>query len=112
MAGQKPSELAARSLQVRRASKRIRDGLASGRLTIADVMRDQPAEMGDRALFEILLFTRGVGRRRLQELNARAVAQQVNLAVTLGRADEPIRNWVTANVQRRAALDVWERLML
>ena len=112
MPGQTPSELAERSLQVRRASKRVRDGLASGRLTIVDVMRDQPAEVGDRALFEILLFTRGVGRRRLHELNARAVAQQVNLAVTLERADEPTRNWVTANVQRRPALDVWQRLML
>ena len=31
MPGQTPIELAERSLQVRRASKRIRDGLASGR---------------------------------------------------------------------------------
>ena len=51
MPGQTPIELAERSLQVRRAGKRIRDGLASGRLTIFDVMCDQPAELGDRALF-------------------------------------------------------------
>jgi hypothetical protein len=112
--GQTPIELAERSLQVRRASKRIRDGLASGRLTIADVMRDEPPELGDRALFEILLFGRGFGRHRLRELNARAVAQSVNLAVTLRRADAPTRNWVSANTttQRRPPLDVWERLML
>ena len=112
MPGQTPSQLAERSLQIRRASKRIRDGLASGQLTIAQVMRDQPDEVGERTLFAILLFTRGFGRQRLRELNARAVAQQINLAVTLQRADEPTRNWVTANIQRRAALNIWERLML
>ena len=112
MPGQTPLQLAERSLKVRRASKRIRDGLASGRLTIADVMRDQPPQLGDRALFEILLFSRGFGRHRLRELNARAVAQSIN-AVTLQRADAPTRNWVIANTtQRRAPLDVWERLML
>ena len=67
-------------------------------------MRDQPDEVGERTLFAILLFTRGFGRQRLRELNARAVAQQINLAVTLQRADE--RNWVTANIQRRAALNI------
>ncbi len=61
--------LAERSTQVRQAKKHLRRALASGELTIADVMRDQPTELCDRALFEILLLARGVGRKRLHELN-------------------------------------------
>lgn len=60
---------------------------------------DRFADGGATALLEILLFTCGV-----DELNARAVAQQINLAATLQRTDEPTRNWVTANVPRRPAL--------
>ncbi|MCA1700730.1 MAG: hypothetical protein LC790_18225 [Actinobacteria bacterium] len=59
--------LAERSTEVRQANKRERHALAEGRVTIADVMRDQPTELSDRALFEILLLARGVGRKRLHE---------------------------------------------
>ncbi|MCA1680161.1 MAG: hypothetical protein LC790_15795 [Actinobacteria bacterium] len=104
--------LAKRSSEVRQANKRVCHALADGRLTIADVMRDQPAELCDRALFEILLLARGVGRKRLHKLNTRAIEEGVNLALTLADADESTRRWVTANALRRAPLAVWERLML
>ncbi|MGI9098915.1 MAG: hypothetical protein ACR2H2_10575 [Solirubrobacteraceae bacterium] len=80
--------LAERGIEVRQANKRVRHALADGRLTIADVMRDQPTELADRALFEILLLARGVGRKRLHELNTRAIEEGVNLALTLANADE------------------------
>ncbi|MGI9099029.1 MAG: hypothetical protein ACR2H2_11175 [Solirubrobacteraceae bacterium] len=67
-------------------------------------MRDQPVELADRALFEVLLLARGVGRKRLRELNRRAIGEQVNLALTLGAADEPTRNWVAANALRSSPL--------
>jgi hypothetical protein len=107
-----PSAFAERSIQVRRANKRIRDDLANGRLTIAQVMRDQPTELADRALFEILLLARGFGRKRLLELNSRALDEQINLALTLKAADPATRNWVAANALRHSGMSTWERLMV
>ena len=104
--------LAQRSTEVRQANKRVRHALADGRLTIADVMRDQPTELADRALFEILLLARGVGRKRLHELNTRALEEGVNLALTLANADESTRRWVAANALRSTPIAVWDRLML
>jgi len=49
-----PIEFAARSLQIRRAIKQQRHALATGELTIADVMLEPAAALGDRTLFEIL----------------------------------------------------------
>jgi hypothetical protein len=103
---------AERSTKVRQANKRVRHALADGRLTIADAMRDQPTELANRALFEILLLARGVGRKRLQKLNTRAIEDGVNLALTLGDADESTRRWVAANALRSTPLAVWDRLML
>jgi hypothetical protein len=104
--------LAQRSTQVRRANNRVRQALADGRLTITDVMGEPPVELADRTLFEILLLTRGVGRKRLYKLNMRAIEDGVNLALTLARADECTRRWVAANALRSTRLAVWERLML
>lgn len=104
--------MAERSTQVRQANKRGRHALADGRLTIADTMRDQPDELAHRALFEILLLARGVGRKRLQELNTRAIEDGVNLALTLGDADESTRRWVAANALRSTPLAAWDRLVL
>ena len=38
---------------VRRAIKQQRDALATGELTVAEVMLEQPAALGARTLFEI-----------------------------------------------------------
>jgi hypothetical protein len=51
-------------------------------------MREQPRRLADRTLFEILLMAHQFGRARLGALNARAVEEDVNLAVTLERTDE------------------------
>jgi len=107
-----PTELADRSLRVRRAIKQQRDALATGELTVAEVMLEQPAALGDRALLEILLMARGIGRIRLGELNQRAIDDGVNLAATLQDADRYSRRWVAANALRRSPLGAWEHLML
>ena len=107
-----PSEYAARSLHVRQATKQLRHTLASGQLTLTDVMADQPAGLADRTLFEILLMARGVGRTRLRELNDRAIDDGVNLALTLRDADPYTRRWVAANALRHSRLPTWDRLLL
>lgn len=107
-----PNELAARSVQVRRATKQLRQALASGQLTVADMMRQQPAALADRALFEILLMARAIGHTRLRDLNGRAIDDAVNLAVTLTEADAYTCRWVAANALRRSPQGAWDRLML
>lgn len=101
-----------RSNEVRQARASIRRALAAGEVTIADVMRNPPEELGDRALFEILLMARNVGRRRLRDLNGRAVADGINLALTLEDADEATREWIAANALHGCCpLSTWARLM-
>ena len=107
-----PATLARRSLQVRQATSRLRHALATGELTIADVMRDRPAALCEHTLFEIVLMARGIGRTRLRELNSRAIDDAVNLAVTLRDADQYTRRWVAANALRRSPLGAWDKLML
>ena len=88
-----PAELNERSNQVTQARAAVRRALGAGRLSITDVMREQPPELGDRTLFEILLMARHIGRRRLRALNGQAVADDMNLAKTLADADEATREW-------------------
>ena len=100
-----------RSNVVRQARADVRRQLGSGGLTIAAAMHDRPSDLGDIALFEIVLMARNVGRRRLRQLNERAVAAGVNLALTLQEADERTRDWVAANALHSSPLSVWARVM-
>lgn len=65
--------------------------------SIATVMREQPGGLADRTLFEIVLMAHQFGRRRLRALNARAVEENVNLAMTLNVADFDTGEWVARN---------------
>jgi hypothetical protein len=58
------------------------------------------------------LLARGFGRKRLLELNSRALDEQINLALTLQAADPATRNWVAANALRHSRMSTWERLMV
>ena len=92
----------------------VRASLRRGELPIATVMGEQPAALADRTLFEILLMTYRIGRTRLAVINARAMDDQVNLAVVLKDADERARDWVTHNAQlhrRRPPTSVWAQLL-
>jgi hypothetical protein len=75
----------------------VRAALRRGEITIADVMSDQPDGLADRTLFEIVLMAPRFGRARLAAINSRAVEENVNLAITLQRADQRTRDWVVAN---------------
>jgi hypothetical protein len=92
----------------------VRAALRRGELPIAMVMREQPAAVADRTLFEILLLAHRIGRARLAVINARAMDDQINGAVRLKDADERARDWVTHNAQprkRRASANIWAQLL-
>jgi hypothetical protein len=96
-------------------SRPVRTVLRRGDVSIATVMRQQPAGLGDRTLFEILLMAHQFGRGRLRALNARALEDNVNLAITLDVADHATREWVARNALphgRVARRDAWAQLML
>jgi hypothetical protein len=90
-------EHAARARQTYAEQRPVRAALRRGDLTIADAMRDQPAGLADRTLFEIVLMAPQYGRARLAAINGRAVNENINLAITLQRADQRTREWVAAN---------------
>jgi hypothetical protein len=107
-------ESAARARRTYAQNRRVRAALRDGELSIAVAMREQPAGLADRTLFEILLIAQRFGRARLRKLNARAIKDDVNLAVTLEAADERVRDWVATNALphgRLAPRDVWAQLM-
>jgi hypothetical protein len=107
-------ESAARARRTYAQNRRVRAALRDGELSIAVAMREQPAGLADRTLFEILLIAQRFGRARLRKLNARAIKDDVNLAVTLEAADERVRDWVATNALphgRLAPRDVWTQLM-
>jgi hypothetical protein len=55
----------------------VRAALRRGELSIAAIMREQPAGLTDRTLFEILLMAHQFGRARLRALNARAIEDDI-----------------------------------
>ncbi len=107
-------EHAARARRAYAENRPVRAALRRGDVSIATVMREQPAGLADRTLFEILLMAHQFGRRRLRALNARAVEENVNLAITLNVADFDIREWVARNALphgRTAPRETWAQLM-
>jgi hypothetical protein len=105
---------AARARRVYAENQPVRAALRRGDLSIAEVMREQPAGLADRTLFEILLMAHQFGRARLRALNEQAIEDRINLAVTLEHAGERTREWVAINAlphSRVAPRDVWAQLM-
>jgi hypothetical protein len=108
------AEHAAQARRAYAANQPIRSALRRGDVSIAAVMREQLAGLADRTLFEILLMAHQFGRGLLRALNARAVEDHVNLAVTLAAAGHDTREWVAINALphgRSAPREPWARLM-
>lgn len=97
-------EHAARARGAYAENRPVRAALRRGDVSIATVMREQPGGLADRTLSEIVLMAHQFGRRRLRALNARAVEENVNLAMTLNVADFDTGEWVArhALVRRHA----------
>lgn len=80
------------------ARREVRAGLRSGTLTLKEVMREQPEAITDLALIDIIRMTRC--RRNgpvMQEIGRRAVRDNINLMVPLGKASVSSRAWVARN---------------
>jgi hypothetical protein len=107
-------ESVARARRAYEQKRAVRAALRHGEMSIAAVMHEQPAGLANRTLLEILLMAHQFGRARLCALNARAVEENINLAVTLQGADEQLREWVAHNALphgRVAPRGVWAQLM-
>lgn len=76
----------------------VRRDLRRGVLTLPDVARERPGSLRPLALFALVLELPGVGCRRLDRLNQRAIADRVNLAVTLGEASERTLGWLVREI--------------
>jgi len=83
-----------RSTEVRQARSRIRRGLADGTLALSHVIGNPPACLHTVFLFELATWRRGWSRSKLRELGARAIRDQVNLAIAAGDASDRTRTWL------------------
>jgi hypothetical protein len=80
----------------------VRRDLRSGALTLPQVVRERPGALRPLTLFALVLELPGFGCRRLSRLNGLAIADDINLAVTLGEASERALEWL---VRQIASLD-------
>jgi hypothetical protein len=78
--------------------EQVRRELRRGVLTLPDVARERPRALRPLALFALVLELPGFGCRRLDRLNQRAIADGVNLAVTLGEASVDTLEWVVREI--------------
>jgi hypothetical protein len=76
----------------------VRRDLRRGVLTLPDVARERPRALRPLALFALVLELPGFGCRRLDRLNQRAIADGVNLAVTLGEAPKRTLEWLVREI--------------
>ena len=78
----------------------VRRALRSGALTLPQVVRERPGALRPLALFALVLELPGFGCRRLSRLNELAIADDINLAVTLGEASECTLEWLVRQIAR------------
>ena len=72
--------------------------IRSGQLTLAELTAERPDALSGTTLFAIALTLPGFGQRRLTALNRRAVANDINLAVTLGGASGRTLVWLLREI--------------
>jgi hypothetical protein len=87
--------LARRARSERAALKRA---LRAGRLTLGEVAARRPGPLRDMPLFTLLGELPGMGQRRVERLNRRAIAARINLARTLGEASTATLGWLLAEL--------------
>jgi hypothetical protein len=87
--------LARRARSERAALKRA---LRAGHLTLGEVAARRPGPLRDVPLFALLGELPGIGQRRLEHLNRRAIAARINLARTLGQASTATLGWLLAEL--------------
>jgi hypothetical protein len=95
--------LARRARSERAALKRA---LRAGHLTLGEVAARRPGPLRDMALFALVGELPGMGQRRLEHLNRRAIAARINLARTLGEASTTTLGWLLAELDGAEAQDL------
>jgi hypothetical protein len=68
--------------------------LRAGRLTFGELAARRPEPLCDVTLFALLCEVPGMGQRRMERLNRRALAARINLARTLGEASNSTLRWL------------------
>jgi hypothetical protein len=76
----------------------IRRDVRDGTLTLEQIVAERPNPLRPMPLFALLLELPGFGRRRLDKLNRRAIADGINLARTLGDASTATLDWLVQTV--------------
>lgn len=69
-------------------------GVRSGRVSLTEVLNEQPAELAKLSLWELVRLRPGLGVERCAQLNAAAIRAGINLALPLGRASAATRGWL------------------
>ncbi len=78
--------------------------IRTGQLTLAQLARDRPAALVGTTLFALVLTLPGFGKQRLCVLNRCAVADDINLASTLGGASGRTLAWLLYHVCGQVAI--------
>lgn len=83
--------------------KALKLALSVGSLTAADVLRDPPECVSRMLVPDVMCLQRGVGADRLRRIGIRAVADGVNLLVTVERASVRTRCWAADELELQPA---------
>ncbi len=79
---------------VRRQKAQIRNDLAAGTITLADLLHDPPACYAKVPTFTLLLTLPRFGHRNLANWNGEAVRRGMNLALPPAQLSNRTRDWL------------------
>jgi hypothetical protein len=88
----------ARARVAKRERAALKRELRAGRLTLGELVARRPEPLRDVNLFALLGEVPGMGQRRMERLNRRAIAARINLARTLGEASDATLRWLLAEL--------------
>jgi hypothetical protein len=94
------------SAVVRQAKAQTRRDLASGELTLAELLNDPPAYYANVPTFKVLMSLPRFGPKTLAKWNSEAVRGQMNLALPPARLSTRTRDWLIARNAQRNGVNV------
>ena len=88
----------ARARLAKRERAALKRELRAGRLTLGELVARRPEPLRDVTLFALLCEVPGLGQRRMERLNGRAMAARINLARTFGEASNATLRWLLSEL--------------
>lgn len=85
---------------------KLRRQMRNGSITLARILEERPEPLRSTPLFTLVLDLPGFGQRRLEQLNRRALIDQVNLALTLAAASAHTLGWLLKEITGQVAAPV------